>query len=132
MIQGCREYSVREPEFIERGDVFRVNFYRSGTETGIESGKTGTENTKTGIQSTEINQLRFLNTLSETERKVLKFMVEDSGITQKEIAQKKGMSQNGIRYAMDRLKDRGILEREGATKRGKWIINKIALKTDRL
>ena len=53
----------------------------------------------------------------------LEFIVEDSGITQKEIAQKMGMSKNGIRYAMDKLKDRGILEREGATKRGKWIIN---------
>ena len=104
MIQGCREYGVREPEFIDMGDAFRVNFYRSGT---------------------EINQLRFLNILSETERKVLEFIVEDSGITQKEIAQKMGMSKNGIRYTMDRLKDRGILEREGATKRGKWIINSL-------
>ena len=43
MIQGCREYGVREPEFIDMGDAFRVNFYRSGTETDIENGKTGTE-----------------------------------------------------------------------------------------
>ena len=113
MIQGCREYGVREPEFIDMGDAFRVNFYRSGTETGIENSKTGTE----------INQMSFLNTLSETERKILEFIMEDTGITQKEIAQKMDMSQNGIRYAMDKLKERGILEREGATKRGKWIIN---------
>ena len=113
MIQGCREYGVREPEFIDMGDAFRVNFYRSGTETGIENSKTGTE----------INQMSFLNTLSETERKILEFIMEDTGITQKEIAQKMDMSQNGIRYAMDKLKERGILEREGATKRGRWIIN---------
>ena len=49
--------------------------------------------------------------------------METPGITQKEMAQKMGMSQNGIRYAMDKLKDRGILDREGATKRGKWIVN---------
>ena len=30
MIQGCREYGVREPEFVDMGDAFRVNFYRSG------------------------------------------------------------------------------------------------------
>ena len=113
MIQGCREYGVREPEFIDMGDAFRVNFYRSGTETGIENSKTGTE----------INQMSFLNTLSETERKIVEFIMEDPGITQKEIAQKMDMSQNGIRYAMDKLKERGILEREGATKRGRWIIN---------
>lgn len=67
--------------------------------------------------------MSFFNTVSETERKILEFIMEDSGITQKEIAQKMGMSKNGIRYAMDKLKDRGILEREGATKKGKWIIN---------
>lgn len=50
MIQGCREYGVREPEFIDMGDVFRANFYRSGIETGIENRKTGTE---TGIQTKE-------------------------------------------------------------------------------
>ena len=115
MIQGCREYGVREPEFIDMGDAFRVNFYRSGTETGIETKYTGTEK----------NQMSFLNTLSKTERKILEFIMEDSSITQKEIAQKMGMSKNGIRYAMDKLKDRGILEREGATKRGKWIINSL-------
>ena len=93
MIQGCREYGVREPEFIDMGDAFRVNFYRSGTETGIENGKTGTE----------INQMSFLNTLSETERKILEFIMDAPGITQKEIAQKMGMSKNGIRYAMDKL-----------------------------
>lgn len=129
MIQGCREYGVREPEFIDMGDAFRVNFYRSGTETGIETKYTGTENTNTGIQTketgTEKNQMSFLNTLSKTERKILEFIMEDSSITQKEIAQKMGMSKNGIRYAMDKLKDRGILEREGATKRGKWIINSL-------
>ena len=93
MIQGCREYGVREPEFIDMGDAFRVNFYRSGTETGIENSKTGTE----------INQMSFLNTLSETERKILEFIMDAPGITQKEIAQKMGMSKNGIRYAMDKL-----------------------------
>lgn len=127
MFQGCREYGVREPEFIDMGDAFRVNFYRSGTETGIETKHTGTENTNTGIETietgTEKTQMSFLNTLSETERKILEFIMEDSGITQKEIAQKVEMPKNGIKYTMDELKDRGILEREGTTKRVKWIIN---------
>lgn len=39
------------------------------------------------------------------------------------MAHKMGMSPNGIRYATDKLKDRGILEREGTTKKGRWIIN---------
>ena len=47
--------------------------------------------------------------------------MEDPGITQKEIAPKVGMSKKSIRYAMDKLKERGILEREEATKRGNGL-----------
>ena len=77
---GMKEYDVREPEFIDVGDAFGVIFYRSGTETSIENGKTGTENIKICIQTketgTEINQMTFLNNLSETERKILEFIMK--------------------------------------------------------
>lgn len=48
MIQGCREYGVREPEFIDMGDAFRVNFYRSVPGSGME---TMTRGEGTGIES---------------------------------------------------------------------------------
>ena len=55
MIRGCREYGIREPEFIDMGDAFRVNFYRSNRETGIEKrekfSETGIEKTGTGTES---------------------------------------------------------------------------------
>lgn len=60
MIRGCKEYGVREPEFIDMGDAFRVNFYRSNyietnVETGIENieifAETGIELASTGIES---------------------------------------------------------------------------------
>ena len=57
MIRGCKEYGVREPEFIDMGDAVRVNFYRSNAKTGIESTETGietsTENRITGIEKIE-------------------------------------------------------------------------------
>lgn len=36
-IRGCREYGVREPEFVDMSDAFRVIFYRSTIETDIEN-----------------------------------------------------------------------------------------------
>ena len=60
MIRGCREYGVREPEFADMGDAFRVNFYRSNIETGIENMERFTEtgieiaNTSTEIETTNI------------------------------------------------------------------------------
>ena len=127
MIQGCREYGVREPEFIDMGDAFRVNFYRSGMETGTEKLKTGTEKLETGIQTKETGiekeEIIVLSALPDTERKIVGFILENPGITQKQIAENMGMSKNGIRYVMGRLKEKGILMREGATKKGKWIVN---------
>ncbi len=35
-----------------------------------------------------------------------------------------GMSKNGVRYVMNKLKNRGILVRVGSTKRGKWYLRK--------
>lgn len=136
MIRGCREYGVREPEFIDMGDAFRVNFYRSnvktGTEsteivaeTGIETANTNTENraidTETGIEIVE-NQFSF--SLSDTEKKVVSLILKNPEITQDKMAEIIGMSKNGIRYAMNKLKNRGVLVREGANKKGKWSIKK--------
>lgn len=140
MIRGCREYGVREPEFIDMGDAFRVNFYRSnaktGTEnteivaeTGIEIANTNTENrmigTETGIEMVE-NQLSF--SLSDTEKKIVSLILKNPEITQDKLAEIIGMSKNGIRYAMNKLKNRGVVVREGATKKGKWSIRTDAKK----
>lgn len=138
MIRGCREYGVREPEFVDMGDAFRVIFYRSNIETnienmgrvavtgaeientGIESRMTGIENIETGIEMIEGESL---SDLSDTEKKVVKIILKNPEITQDKMAELMGMSKNGIRYVMNKLKSRGILVREGATKKGKWSIN---------
>lgn len=106
MIQGCKEYGVREPEFIDMGDAFRVNFYRSGIETDIESTETstemtmkientGTESTETGIQNAktgiEKEETENLAALSETERKVVELILENSEITQERLSKKLGL-----------------------------------------
>ncbi len=138
MIRGCREYGVQEPEFVDMGDAFRVIFYRTniGTDienmerfavtdteienTGIESRIADTENRETG---TEIIEDELLSVLSDTEKKVAKLILKNPEITQDKMAEVMGMSKNGIRYVMNKLKNKGILVRVGATKKGKWSIN---------
>lgn len=34
-----------------------------------------------------------------------------------------GLSKSGVQYAMDTLKKKGILRREGAIKKGSWILD---------
>lgn len=120
------------------GDAFRVIFYRTnigtdienmerfaitGTEienTGIESRMTDTENRETG---TEMIEDELLSVLSDIEKKVAKLILKNPEITQDKMAEVMGMSKNGIRYVMNKLKNKGILVRVGATKKGKWSIN---------
>lgn len=135
MIRGCREYGVREPEFIDMGDAFRVVFYRSKIETDIENTErfveTGTEMANTSIESritgtetgTEMIEDELFFTLSDTEKKVVKLILKNPEITQDKMAEIMGMSKSGIRYVMNKLKNRGILVRMGATKKGKWSID---------
>lgn len=54
----------------------------------------------------------------------MSLILKNPEITQDKMAEMIGMSKNGIRYAINKLKSKGILEREGATKKGKWSIKK--------
>ena len=72
---------------------------------------------------TEITQSELFSTLSDTEKKVMGLILKNPNITQDKIAEILGMSKNGIRYVMNKLKSRGILVRVGATKKGRWSIN---------
>jgi len=128
MIRGCREYGVQEPEFIDMGDVFRVIFYRSNSETGIKNAeiftKTGIESVKTSIETgIEMEEDELLSALSDTEKRVVRLILKNPEITQDKMAEIMGMSKNGIRYVMNNLKNREILVQVGSTKKGKWIIN---------
>ncbi len=119
MIQGCREYGIQDPEFIDMGDSLRVNFYRSVVETNTENIKTdietNIENVKTDIE---------LEGLSNTEKKIIQLVQSHPEITQEKMAETLGMSKSGIRYVIKKLKNKKILVREGATKKGKWMIVK--------
>ena len=104
---------------IENMERFAV----TGTEienTSTESRMTGIENIETGIEMIEDE---LLSDLLDTEKKVVKLILKNPEITQDKMAELMGMSKNGIRYVMNKLKNKGILVRVGATKKGKWSIN---------
>ncbi len=44
-------------------------------------------------------------------------------ITVKELAVLLGLTDDGVRYHIDKLRKDGILSREGSTKKGKWVVN---------
>ena len=57
-----------------------------------------------------------------TAERVVEEIKNDPSITQKQLADRLGLSYAGIRYVMKKLQERGLLKRIGSTKKGQWII----------
>ena len=107
---AAKEYGLPKPEFIEMSDMFRVNLYRSPLPTQSRHSDTDTNtNTKT-------------DTNTSTRNKILEQIKEDPSITLDELAVRVGLSKSGVRYAISKLREDGIVCREGTRKNGKWII----------
>ncbi len=139
LMREMKEYGLREPEFIDMEIGFRVNLYRNqgdrephtdterqststekintDTETGTETIGTGTKNSDTSTETdTEIK-------LSDTEKKLLVLIQKNNSITLNEMASLSGLSKSGVRYALNALRNKGVVTREGSQKKGMWIVH---------
>ena len=61
--------------------------------------------------------------LKDVEVDIINLMFLEPGISQKEIAKRFGISMESAKHYVSKLKGYNVLKREGATKRGKWIVN---------
>ena len=61
-------------------------------------------------------------TRETTQEKILKLIEENPNITQTEMAKALGITRDGISYNIKVLKNNGIIERVGSTKKGTWKI----------
>jgi ATP-dependent DNA helicase RecG len=57
-----------------------------------------------------------------TEEAILRLLREDPSITQKKIASRIGLTPDGVKFHINKLKEKGIIRREGPTKKGRWVI----------
>lgn len=57
-----------------------------------------------------------------TQEKILNLIKKNPSITQVEMAKALDLTRDGISYNIKILKEKGKIERDGATKNGKWII----------
>lgn len=64
-------------------------------------------------------------TQETTQEKILKLIKENNAITQTEMAKILKITRDGVAYNIKILKNKGIIERIGATKSGIWKINEL-------
>lgn len=117
IIQGVKEFGLKEPEFID-GDVdLRINIYRRSeidTESGTNNGTNGTNN-GTNISINKGN-------LTQDKLKLLAYIEKYPSLTQKEYSEQLGISLRTLKRIFADLQKEGILLREGSRRSGKWII----------
>ena len=58
-----------------------------------------------------------------TEKSILEFLKENPRATQVEIANAVGKTRRGVQEAIARLREQGLLCREGARKNGRWVVH---------
>lgn len=108
ILRECSEYGLPEPEFIDFDGDFRVNMYRQLPEKDWSH----TDDTKHDAN----------DTISKNDTKILSLVRENPSITQAEMKEKLQVSIVTVKRLMADLQKRGVIERQGSNRKGKWII----------
>lgn len=106
-------YSGGDPKFIE-GDVFRIIVPLSHQYVE-ETAKSTTQTTQSTTQTTTLTENPFVQS-------VLKLIEQEPFLSQAKMAEKLGVNQNTLKYYMKKMKNNGIVERLGSSRKGKWVI----------
>lgn len=104
MYKYTKIYSGGEPE-LKEDDIFRAYIPITMKETTQET-------------TQEIN-----SNLNDSQKTILQLMKSNPTITRKELAKQMNITEDGVKYNLQKLKNLGIIKREGSTKNGVLIIN---------
>ena len=63
-------------------------------------------------------------TSTKTSTKIITALTENPQITIVALAEQIGISKGGIRWHLDKLREEGIIKREGSSRNGKWVVIK--------
>lgn len=108
--------------------VFDTDEDRSYFHVTIQIHPEFTESTKVRKSSTKVRKKSVLSSqeikdqFSENALKILLLLREDGKITAAELAQKIDLSSRAVQKNILKMRIEGILDREGPTKSGKWIV----------
>ena len=116
IIKKCKDAGLKEPEFVEE-ETFTVILWRNrgGMTGGMTSGQTGGQTS--GQTSGQ--------TITDTQEKIINVLIDNPKISRKRLSEILKINTSAIQKQIEKLKQMGIIEREGADFGGYWkIINK--------
>ncbi|MCM1087355.1 MAG: putative DNA binding domain-containing protein [Muribaculaceae bacterium] len=93
---------------------------KTNKETNKETDKEIKTNKETSIETNKETEAS-----KETSGRIIEIMQESPEISIKEVAEILDISISGVRYHINKMKKRGMLEHQGSTKKGKWIVHEV-------
>lgn len=114
IINKCREYGLKTPEFYQEED-FRVVIWRideEGDPTRSNDVPTRSNDVSVAIQSNLTD-----------EEKLLEIVLKTPSVSRAELSKQLSISERQVRKIIDKFRDNGVLTREGGNA-GKWVVNK--------
>lgn len=124
----AKEYNLPAPEFIDLPESFQVNLYRRSalaSTTTIEDTttiKTATINPLTTTKTTTINSPTTTKGNTPTAEILIREIRKNPRIKLSELALAAGITKDGVRYHIEKMRKEGTLSRQGSAKSGSWIL----------
>ena len=113
IIDTCKELKIRPPEFLEIGDLLRVNFYRVKTDVP--------NNVPNNDPNDDPNNDLINGPINDPLNLIDLIKANPSG-SYDEYAKIRNVSSSTIKRHLQNLKDKGVIERQGANKNGYWLL----------
>jgi ATP-dependent DNA helicase RecG len=112
IINACNEAKLPEPKIIEKDGGFQVTIFKD-SDGGQDGGAIG------GTMGGTIDEM--MGTLTDRQKEVLKIISNDNKLSIRIIARKLGINISAVQEHVDKLKEKGVIERAGGT-RGHWNV----------
>ena len=113
ILDECAKANLPEPQILTEGGYTRTVFTRPAQNNSIKSTQ------KTTLKTT---QKTTLKTTQKTTLKILNLLRKNPNMTRMQISEAIGLSLEGIKWNLDKLKASGIIRRVGPDRGGHWEI----------
>lgn len=120
----------------ESVNQFKVTVWRTAPKDGIKEGNTTQKSTQKSTQITaDSTQIASSDThkstqkaSDSTQKRILEIIEETPHASRKDIAERIGISEDGVKKQLANLKRMGLIERVGAARGGYWKIIQVRVK----
>lgn len=116
----------------ESANQFKVTVWRTAPKDGIKEGNTTQKPSDSTQKSTQITadstQIASSDTHKSTQKRILEIIEETPHASRKDIAERIGISEDGVKKQLANLKRMGLIERVGAARGGYWKIIQVRVR----